>query len=632
MVSDYSDRCVKGDLNYYDMDPWTVLDEYEEPDGLARGEGASILDLMRGASVSVDQTDHLEVLGYSLLNFAVFEEKLQPLVGTEFRGFTPRWMVPAKIRNPQKPELTTGCLLIIADTRREAELGLIPGFSQQMMSRNDVMVSRNQLSFLGLSALRKDDIEVYFDVAALVEQFNAIRAETDADFNEFEGVEVLLNQVADNMRAYVPDILRENFNLTVTDRNEIEFNLKELIAPAVNLSAFEMSAPSLPSIAGAIKLTFLETGLAKLGGLLSALPFQVDLTIPDMGPLGENVNLSDLIAGNVSFNLVEQVLGTERVGNLTKYQIPIDPILDQVIGNVMALERNYTTQFLDNTLLAHNFTILEEFEAANGKFPGLLGNAIVIDCRSIQMLVSNSYARVYDRIISMQPFVAFETQFTELIKNALERVDLCKYAMTIQGQVMDQPSVYVNDVSAIKEQLKVKSDKIIGALTLESNVSISRPLLAQFDAVEQISVFLDTTMLTCTAFLALLSMQLIYSLMLSDVDDRTFEYGMLRALGFNTNNILVTVVIQSLAFAIPGVIMGMAAAAVLNAAARYVIFQLMQNELDYFLSRESVTVGLLVGFLIPMLSNILPIKQALGKNLRASLDNSRKKNEVSVEY
>ena len=50
-------------------------------------------------------------------------------------------------------------------------------------------------------------------------------------------------------------------------------------------------------------------------------------------------------------------------------------------------------------------------------------------------------------------------------------------------------------------------------------------------------------MLTLTAFLAILSAQLIYSLMLSDVEERTFEMGMLRALGFNTNNILSTVLL-----------------------------------------------------------------------------------------
>lgn len=137
---------------------------------------------------------------------------------------------------------------------------------------------------------------------------------------------------------------------------------------------------------------------------------------------------------------------------------------------------------------------------------------------------------------------------------------------------------------------------------------MSRPLYNQLDAVRTIVVFLDSTMITCTAFLALLSMQLIYSLMLSDVEDRTYELGMLRALGFNTNNVLVTVLVQSLIFAVPGVITGFCAAAIMNAGVRFFLFNLVENTLNYHLSKGSIIVGLCVGILIPIASNVLPIK------------------------
>ena len=39
-------------------------------------------------------------------------------------------------------------------------------------------------------------------------------------------------------------------------------------------------------------------------------------------------------------------------------------------------------------------------------------------------------------------------------------------------------------------------------------------------------------------FLAILSFVLIYSLMLSDVDSKTYEYGMLRALGFRSAHLV----------------------------------------------------------------------------------------------
>ena len=39
-------------------------------------------------------------------------------------------------------------------------------------------------------------------------------------------------------------------------------------------------------------------------------------------------------------------------------------------------------------------------------------------------------------------------------------------------------------------------------------------------------------MSTVVFFLCILSVQLIYSLMISDVEEKTYQYGMLRALGF----------------------------------------------------------------------------------------------------
>jgi ABC-type antimicrobial peptide transport system permease subunit len=45
-------------------------------------------------------------------------------------------------------------------------------------------------------------------------------------------------------------------------------------------------------------------------------------------------------------------------------------------------------------------------------------------------------------------------------------------------------------------------------------------------------------MSTVVFFLAILSIQLIYSLMIADVDEKTYQYGMLRALGFHKNGLI----------------------------------------------------------------------------------------------
>ena len=84
-------------------------------------------------------------------------------------------------------------------------------------------------------------------------------------------------------------------------------------------------------------------------------------------------------------------------------------------------------------------------------------------------------------------------------------------------------------------------------------------------------------------------------------------------------------------FAIPGVLLGLMAAAVLNAAIRYMLFTLTENVVDYYLTSSSVIIGVCVGIFIPIFANTIPIRQALGKNLRTSLDlNRRTAGEISV--
>lgn len=106
---------------------------------------------------------------------------------------------------------------------------------------------------------------------------------------------------------------------------------------------------------------------------------------------------------------------------------------------------------------------------------------------------------------------------------------------------------------------------------------------------------------------------------------------MLRALGFNTDNVILTIFLQALLFAIPGVCLGLAMAAVLNAILRYVMFSFTQNYMSFHLSKNAIGIGVLVGLAVPLGANSFPISHALGKNLRKSLDvNHRSAGEMSV--
>ena len=124
---------------------------------------------------------------------------------------------------------------------------------------------------------------------------------------------------------------------------------------------------------------------------------------------------------------------------------------------------------------------------------------------------------------------------------------------------------------------------------------------------------------------------LLYSLMLSDVDSKTYEYGMLRALGFTKNHLVGVITLKSMSFSFPGLIFGVFVAFVLNIGLRMLIFIEAENYSYYTLTLGAIIIGVVFGLTMPMISNYFPIQAAMGKNLRNSLDLSRRnKEEIGI--
>ena len=122
-------------------------------------------------------------------------------------------------------------------------------------------------------------------------------------------------------------------------------------------------------------------------------------------------------------------------------------------------------------------------------------------------------------------------------------MDFCNYAMNVNGQLNNQIEIYTGSQSNMNLMVGQASNKIVEAVGLNNNISMVFPIKQQMKAVEFITIFTNSNMLAIVAFLAILCTQLIYSLMLSDVEEKTYEFGMLRALGFSTKNVAITIIV-----------------------------------------------------------------------------------------
>lgn len=114
---------------------------------------------------------------------------------------------------------------------------------------------------------------------------------------------------------------------------------------------------------------------------------------------------------------------------------------------------------------------------------------------------------------------------------------------------------------------------------------------------------------------------MIYALILGDVEAKTYEYGMLRALGLPHNTLSAVLCIQTAAFSIPGILLGLIIASVLHIVVVVGVAAFASVDTLVLVMPTSAWIyGIVLGIVIPAVANIVPIRRALTNTLRDALD------------
>jgi hypothetical protein len=120
--------------------------------------------------------------------------------------------------------------------------------------------------------------------------------------------------------------------------------------------------------------------------------------------------------------------------------------------------------------------------------------------------------------------------------------------------------------------------------------------------------------------LVLMGVLAIYSLVLGDVEAKTYEYGMLRVLGLKHGTLAHLLTIQSISFALPGIVVGVCIAAALYLIAKKVISDVAGVDTSNTMPESAWLLGLSIGLVIPAVANVVPIRRALSSQLRDAID------------
>lgn len=154
------------------------------------------------------------------------------------------------------------------------------------------------------------------------------------------------------------------------------------------------------------------------------------------------------------------------------------------------------------------------------------------------------------------------------------------------------------------------------------------PVLHYMRQTRFFSLFVGLLISLIVTILSALSVVLIYSLMMTNVENRTFELGVLRMLGMRRQGLALLVLLQSAAYSVPGWLAGMVAGQATYALFSRGLSWYLQMELGWLVSLRALLISSSLGLLIPVVAAVLPARAALSANLHDSLDTRRSKSKA----
>ncbi|CAG9319834.1 unnamed protein product [Blepharisma stoltei] len=163
-------------------------------------------------------------------------------------------------------------------------------------------------------------------------------------------------------------------------------------------------------------------------------------------------------------------------------------------------------------------------------------------------------------------------------------------------------------------------------------VSVDLPIMDELQPLQYVTIFLGILLDLILVILFALSVILIYSLLLVSIETKTFELGVIRVLGLTKTGMVFMLVTQTMIFVIPAIIIGI----FLSFGCNKIISDMFEEQIGVGFSPEptpdAVGIAIMIGFLMPIIAGMSPLRQIFYSNLAESLDVSHSKSKaVSIK-
>ncbi|KAL7747024.1 hypothetical protein RI367_007637 [Sorochytrium milnesiophthora] len=281
----------------------------------------------------------------------------------------------------------------------------------------------------------------------------------------------------------------------------------------------------------------------------------------------------------------------------------------QTLGQAYGLGDLYTFK--------QEFTVIDDIEATYAKYPQNIGNVIVLDAPATQLLLQRKLLQSMSN--PLYPQLA-QTLGLPTTPEQVINWRINDYSMSVVLSMANRLASYTKSTNDRQKDIVRFSNDVVLALGISYPADYSDVLNQALQSSQFIQIFMNEIFFTVIAILALLAALLIYSLLISDVEEKTFEYGMLRSLGMKQDSVIGLLIIQSLYFSVPGIILGLGVSILLYMPIEGALSSYANVPYNLQFSTSAWLLGLLLGLLLPVVGMVVPIRRALSKTLRDALD------------
>ena len=585
-----------------------------------------------------------DYLNLKLLDFDDVNKKLQNV--SFLKGISPRWMLRgnATHKNVNKTNWAISNLIIL-DSDLENKMGMGRKLNLPSLFLNECYVSSSLLKSLKADLNSFNDSLISIDVK-LSALLNALSN------NEVNNLITNYKNQMQNQVNYYEERFKEDENDDFeeeeikVDDDENEFNFEGgFLRNFINDKIIELNLDNIVINSEIIKNylnTFFNIDEINIENIdnftISGKLLRSDLlkNIPIIKEINDVVINGDPI--KKYFSLVGLIFDYNKTGDFIYFTNNAKEIIKKFKNNLLnnfnfslnlsEILNKFSDDELDNIFSFQiNLTIVDKVKSDEGKWPSSSGNVVAIDSKFINNYLNVNMQRILNIIFNKMNNnnLFYQNLILSHSKNFISMFNINKYCLTINAIIQNKFELYKLSKNEMRRKISSLTEKIIKVLGVKYPIQITTPIFTVMEQLEMGKVFLDNIFLAIVFFLWMLCVLLIYSLMLGNVDERTYEFGMLRSLGFKKDNLIILIIIQGFLFAIPGIFLGLISAYCVNHFIAF-LFNIYSGLLTpFFLTARIFWFGVFIGISIPLFSSYFPIKKTLNANLKETLTIFNKK-------